>query len=323
MRNLLLLLILTLVLSCNRHEHRYEEFTFEFYRSFESDASFTFDLERENLKIVKSENNGDTSYLGMFEIQKDKITKLFTDINNIDYQNDTLNVTGRRGLDGQVFALLKMTELDTHYIVSHNPRRKIEPNRNFQNDYEVLNILFDFISTNIVDSSVTSLSKELYRGYGCELQFKKIANSPLEYSIWGVRVDSSIENDNLNLASFFRNLPESEPVIIELNTVGPSEYTSFSKEQQDNLYFYGDDYLEYLEEGYLYQSEQENADIPWYIVDTLFLKYCTVPETCDFKNGNHANHLSYHEWNERKVELKKFWGQYFMTREEVIDKIEK
>jgi hypothetical protein len=322
MRKLYFLLIITLVLSCNKNEDKYTKFTFEFSRSFEAHVILTIDLEKENLNIVKTEYYEDSSYTGVFHIQPDKITELFKNINNISYQNDTLNVSGVMGLHGQVFRLSKISELDTHYIVSRNPRRKIGSKEKFKNDYELLNLIFDFVTNNIQDNNVFSLSKELYNDYGCKLQFKKIINSPLEYSVWGVRIANSREKDNLTLENFLANLPKNEPVIIELNTLEPFEHIKFDKEKHKNIYFYGDDYLEFLEKNYLELTDQENSNVPSYIIDTLFSKYCLTPKTCDFKNGNHNNHSFYHQWKERKIELSKFWGQYYLRRKEIIGVLE-
>lgn len=323
MRKLYLLLIIILVISCSKSEDKYTKFTFEFSRSFEAYVILTIDLEKENLNIFKSEYYEDSSYSGVFHIQSDKIKELFKNINNISYQNDTLNVSGTIGLDGQAFRLSKISELDTHYIVSRNPRRNIDTKEVFKNDSELLNIIFDFVTNNIQDNNVISLSKELYNDYGCALQFKKIKNSPLEYSVWGALIANSHENDNLTLVNFLANLPKNEPVIIELNTLKPLEYIEFDREKHKNIYFYGDDYLEFLEKNYLELTDQENANVPSYIIDTLFSKYCPTPESCDFKNGTHNNHSFYHQWKERKIKLTKFWGQYYQSRKEIISMLER
>jgi len=310
--------------STEKKEHL--KYRFLFSRSFEPEITFTFDKLSEELFVVKTGNyRDDTLSQQTFHFPRETMEQFFDEIQNIPYNNDTLNINGEMMLDGRAIYLMKTSKFDTSYVVSRNSTRNINSEFNFENDYNMLDIFFKTVNNNISDSGLTTSLKQLYNSYGCKLAFKKTSTSPLEYSVWGAMSDNIKENDNLIFINFISTLPKEEPVIIELNELMYSIDTSFQN-KRTNLYFYKDSQLEYLNRPIYYGNEIKdsiifNRRIKKHTEEVLLSKKCTSTSPCQFEKSHFIFHFSYHYWLDCKENLTKQLGNYYSSRSKILNEL--
>lgn len=156
-------------------------------------------------------------------------------------------------LDGIGYRISKISlEKDTisltSNISSRNEKSKIE--------YKLLDAFFELSNKTINDYEGNYIIESIqgYLSYGetikkLKLKIEKISENPIEYRLWGEL--NGCKNENDELLTFLKNLPEQTPVIFDLKKGSFSscldEVISEYQEKKD-IYFYGGDEIYFLDE---------------------------------------------------------------------------